>query len=200
MAVQCWVSICLGILFLRGAFSKSIINGTSAENRLDTLEKRINVFEKQMENITDLLINFPLHPVPHSQRPLFYIELSNDVTLNKNSIVKFDVTRVDVGDNFNTGDGIFIAPRSGIYLFSWTVKMFSGKNTHTELRVDNVVKGRQIVALGSVGHLATTRNVLTNVKHGDHVWIQTGPYYTENIFDETQNVVSSFMGIFLQEN
>lgn len=60
MAVQCWVSICLGILFLRGAFSKSIINGTSAENRLDTLEKRINVFEKQMENITDLLINFPL--------------------------------------------------------------------------------------------------------------------------------------------
>lgn len=78
--------------------------------------------------------------------------------------------------------------------------MFSGKNTHTELRVDNVVKGRQIMALGSVGHLATTRNVLTNVKHGDHVWIQTGPYYTENVFDETQNVVSSFMGIFLQEN
>ncbi|CAG2219734.1 C1QL [Mytilus edulis] len=200
MAMGFGLSICLGILFLRGSFSKSIINGTSVEKRLDILEKRINVFEKQMENMTDMFTNFPLHPVPHSQYPLFYVELTGDVTLNKNSIVKFDVKRVDVGDNFNTGDGIFIAPRSGVYLFSWTVNMYSSKNTHTELRVDNVVKGRQIMALGAVGHLATTRNVLTKVNGGDHVWIQTGTHYTDNFLDETQNVVSSFMGIFLQEN
>lgn len=60
MAKGFGLSICLGILFLRGTFSKSIINGTSVENRLDILEKRINVFEKQMENMTDMFTNFPL--------------------------------------------------------------------------------------------------------------------------------------------
>lgn len=60
MAMGFGLSICLGISFLRGAFSKSIINGTSVEKRLDILEKRINVFEKQMENMTDLVTNYPL--------------------------------------------------------------------------------------------------------------------------------------------
>ncbi|XP_063400088.1 uncharacterized protein LOC134684713 [Mytilus trossulus] len=81
------------------------------------------------------------------KRPLFYVELSETTTLNKNSIVKFDTEFIDEGNNFNTGDGIFVAPIAGFYLFSWNVQTYTSKSVETELRVDNIVKGKQLMAL-----------------------------------------------------
>ncbi|CAC5389947.1 unnamed protein product [Mytilus coruscus] len=135
------------------------------------------------------------------KRPLFHVELNVTTTLNTNSIVKFDTQFIDEGNNFNTGDGIFVAPVSGVYLFSWNVQTYSSKNVETELRVDNIVKGKQLMALGSgAGRLGTTRNVLCTVNKGDHVWIQTTAVYSDNYFYQTNNGVrSSFIGLFIQE-
>jgi hypothetical protein len=44
------------------------------------------------------------------------------------------------GNHFNSGDGIFVAPVSGTYQFSWTTITTSGKLTETELRVDNAIQ------------------------------------------------------------
>jgi hypothetical protein len=41
-------------------------------------------------------------------------------TLNIKSIVKFDEVPINEGNHFNSGDGIFVAPVSGTYQFSWT--------------------------------------------------------------------------------
>jgi hypothetical protein len=41
--------------------------------------------------------------------------LSATITLNKNSIVKFDEVSVNEGNHFNSGDGIFVAPVYGTY-------------------------------------------------------------------------------------
>lgn len=132
------------------------------------------------------------------KRPLFYVELSATTTLNKNSIVKFDTEFIDEGNNFNTGDGIFVAPISGFYLFSWNVQTYSSKNEETELRVNNMVKGKQLMALGSgAGHSGNTRIILCTVNNGDHVWIQTTAAYSDNFFYETHGVRSSFMGLLI---
>ena len=74
-------------------------------------------------------------------RPIsFFVRLSNTITLNKNSIVKFDEVSVNEGNHFNSGDGIFVAPMSGTSLFSWTTLTDSNDLAETELRVDNIVK------------------------------------------------------------
>lgn len=121
--------------------------------------------------------------------------------MNKNSIVKFDNVITDEGGDFNPGDGIFVSPISGIYLFSWTVFTHSSKSVDTELRVDNVIIDSMYAYIGTTSHVPATKVVLCQVKKGDHVWIQTSKDYTENVF-ETPNgsSKSSFTGMLVHEN
>ena len=56
---------------------------------------------------------------------LFFIRLSRTTTLNTNSIVKFDEAVLNEGNHFNTGDGVFVAPVSGIYQFTWTTLTYN---------------------------------------------------------------------------
>lgn len=188
----------VGMILFQRVLSKSIINGT-IENRTDALERSFESLVLRINNISDILNNLP-KKMQNEKRPLFYVELSVSTTLNINSIVKFDTQFIDEGHNFNTGDGIFIAPISGVYFFSWTIQTYTSKNVQSELRVDNIVKGKQLMNLGSgAGHFGTTRNVLCTVNKGDHVWIQTS-YYTENyLYVPHTDVRSSFMGLFIHE-
>lgn len=114
--------------------------------------------------------------------------------------MKFNEEKIDEGDNFNTGDGIFVVPVSGIYLFSWTMQTYSGKYVDTELRVQNLVKGTQHTSLSSsAGNFATTRNVLCSASKGDHVWIQTSKHYSENTLVVANGARCSFMGILIHD-
>lgn len=120
-----------------------------------------------------------------------------DITYNKNSIVKFKDVLYNEGKHFFPGDSIFIAPVSGVYLFSWTIQCYSGKTSVTELRVANTVKEKIGVSLGSTGIELFTRVVVCNVEKGQHVWIQTGNVFTENYFENGYSSPGSFMGVLL---
>lgn len=143
-----------------------------------------------------------LEATTKKKRPFFYVELSGNTNLQTNSIVKFDTQFIDEGNNFNTEDGIFIAPISVVYMFSWIIQTYTSKNAETELRVDNIVKGKQLMTLRSgAGHFGTTRNILCTVNKGDHVWIQTTNNYGDNYFQDLHSGMrSSFMGLFIQEH
>lgn len=130
---------------------------------------------------------------------MFYVELSGDITLQVYSIVKFDSVLIDDGKNFNSGDGIFIAPLSGIYMFSWTIMTYNSKQVYTELRVQNNIKARLNIVLPASERNSVTRVILCNVNKGDHVWIQTAGHTSEHFFDEFYNAKSSFMGLFIRE-
>ncbi|VDI73895.1 Hypothetical predicted protein [Mytilus galloprovincialis] len=195
-----WVRLYVGILLLQRVLSKSISNGTTIENRTDTLEKSSELLLLRINSISDILTSLQTNVQREDKRPLFYVELSEDTHLNTNSILKFDIQVIDEGNNFNTGDGIFVAPISGVYLFSWTIQTQFSQHVQTELRVDNIVKGKQLMSLGAgAGYFGTTRNVLCTVNKGDHVWIQTDNHYTDHYFDDINGGVrSSFMGMFIQ--
>ena len=132
-------------------------------------------------------------------RPIsFFVRLSHTTILNKNSIVKFDEASVNEGNHFNSGDGIFVAPVSGTYQFSWTTLTTNSKLIETELRVDNVVKDTLHIALGA-GNISGTKVVLCKVKKGDHVWIQTSNSYDTNYFAVANAGKSSFTGMLIHE-
>ena len=130
----------------------------------------------------------------------FFVRLSQATMLNKNSIVKFDEVSVNEGNHFNSGDGIFVAPVSGIYQFSWTTISTNNKLAETELRVDNVIKEILHIALGSsAGNISGTKVVLCKVTKGDHVWIQTSNLYATNYFFVANAAKSSFTGMLIHE-
>ena len=120
------------------------------------------------------------------------------ITLIKNSIVKFDEVSINEGNHFNSGDGIFVAPVSGTYQFSWTTLTTTGKLVETELRVDNIVKETLHIILGT-GNISGTKVVLCKVGKGDHVWIQTSHVYTTNFFYVANAAKSSFTGMLIHE-
>ena len=130
---------------------------------------------------------------------LFFIRLSRTTTLNTNSIVKFDEAVLNEGNHFNTGDGVFVAPVSGIYQFTWTTLTYNTNRVETGIRVDNVVIATLHIYLASeTSNIPATKVALCKVTKGDHVWIQTSPYYTDNSFYRAHDATSSFTGMLVQ--
>ncbi|CAG2216916.1 unnamed protein product [Mytilus edulis] len=162
------------------------------------LKNEVKTLKERLDNLTEAVEK---ERTRGSQTALFFVRLdSSDIVLNKQSIVKFSEVNLDIGNNFNSGDGIFIAPVSGIYLFSWTTITYPGKNVDTELRVDNVVIDSMFGVSGTSGSVPVTKVVLCQVKKGDHVWIQTSSYYTENYFYTPNDSRSSFTGMLVVDN
>lgn len=131
---------------------------------------------------------------------MFYARLSSSIYLNTYSIVKFNDVVINVGNYYNSGDGIFVAPVTGVYQFSWMTLTDSGDYVYTELRVDNVVIDKLTISLGSAaGTIPATRVTVCKVEKGDHVWIQTTGTGSNNYFLVSSSAHSSFMGLLLFE-
>ena len=112
----------------------------------------------------------------------------------------FDEVVTDKGNHFNSGDGIFISPVSGIYQFSWTSFVYTSKTVDTELRVNNVVVDSMYGQIGTSSNMPATKVVLCKVEEGNHVWIQTSRHYTENYFATPNDSRSSFMGLLIHQD
>ena len=152
-----------------------------------------------VENLTFFVFQICLHLQDKPMYTIsFFARLSATITLNKNSIVKFDEVSVNEGNNFNSGDGIFVAPVYGTYQFSWTTITINSKLAETELRVYNAIKETMHISLGT-GIISGTKVVLCKVRKGDHVWIQTSHAYGTNYFYVANAAKSSFTGMLIHE-
>ncbi|CAC5396330.1 unnamed protein product [Mytilus coruscus] len=181
-----------GILVFPGLKSKSIQNKTDEE---DSFIGVIAKLEDKIENLTRIINQ---GKQTHDKPVLFFIRLSKITTLNKNSIVKFDEVMINEGNHFNSGDGIFVSPVTGIFQFSWTILTTTSKLVETELMVDNVVVDKLHVALtANDGNISGTKVVLCKVKKGDHVWIQTSSAYASNYFYIANVAKSTFTGMLI---
>ena len=68
---------------------------------------------------------------------MFYAVIrQKHLTLNKNAILVFETVTVNDGEHYDPYDGVFVAPRKGVYLFSWTVSGGGTKYIVTELVSD----------------------------------------------------------------
>lgn len=106
----------------------------------------------------------------------FHVYLSGSRCYSNHEIFKFDREAVDVGSGYNINDGIFDAPATGLYVFTWTVAATQGSWYTAELVIDGAVKGWIITDSDTAGtgngvHPATGI-VLANVNAGDHVFIR----------------------------
>jgi hypothetical protein len=123
---------------------------------------------------------------------------ANSFTLEKKSILAFERVVMNIGGHYNNIDGIFVAPRTGIYLFAWTVCTNAANYVMTELMVDNTMIFRA-GEYESGGHYdCGSMTAVCRMDKDKHAWIRTTGYGPKNHFDTPkEGPQSSFMGIIV---
>ena len=130
----------------------------------------------------------------------FHAYLSGNRCYSNHEIFKFDRLSVNVGGGFNVNDGIFDAPATGIYVFSWTVAAQQGTAFSAEVIINGAVQGdirsdSDLNGSGDGVHPATGL-VLANVNAGNHVFIRYVSAGLCNVLSNSQTR-SSFTGWLL---
>ena len=103
------------------------------------------------------------------------------------------------GNHYHPADGAFVAPISGVYMFSCNTRTYDINSVFMELRVESEVKG--VVASNAAGgqYIPGSASLLCHVKKGEHVWVQTSSGTTTNYLHDW-NDSTSFMGFLLQKD
>ena len=118
-------------------------------------------------------------------------------TLEKKSILVFERVVMNIGGHYNNIDGIFIAPKTGIYLFAWTFCTLNANYVMTELMVDNTMYSRA-GEHGTSGYDCGSMTAVSRMDKDKHAWIRTTAYGSKNYFyTAKEGSQSSFMGIIV---
>lgn len=108
----------------------------------------------------------------------------------------FDKVITDVGNAYHSHMGTFIAPKSGLYVFTWSIRS-NGNNIHSaELLADNNIVSAIYLNPGNTIDGTVTGTAVVHVDQGDDVFIRTGLLSSGNILSD-ENGRSSFAGWIL---
>ncbi|KAL4218274.1 hypothetical protein ACF0H5_023010 [Mactra antiquata] len=111
-------------------------------------------------------------------RIAFHAYQSTNRCYSNKEMIQYDVETMDFGGGYTPVDGVFDAPTSGVYVFTWTA--VTTKQTGwfvSQLIVDGEVRGSITSDSDSVGYTRggihpATGVVATYVEAGKHVYIQ----------------------------
>ncbi|XP_062591680.1 uncharacterized protein LOC134253183 [Saccostrea cucullata] len=104
----------------------------------------------------------------------FYAYLSKDVpSPSAHHILTFDYVITNAGNAYHPHSGTFIVPRSGFYVFTWTIRMYGTSQHPTELLVNNYSVGAIYLNSGNAIDGCVTGTVVVHVNQGDDVLLRT---------------------------
>ncbi|XP_062619456.1 uncharacterized protein LOC134281016 [Saccostrea cucullata] len=120
----------------------------------------------------------PFPTAPAHKTIAFYAYFSSDVShTGQGQILKFDVVKTNAGNAYHRSSGVFIAPESGYYAFSWTsrIKHYggTGEDHALELVVNSAVYGSIYMKSLTGEDGQATGLAIAHVNQGDDVYIQT---------------------------
>lgn len=135
--------------------------------------------------VTDRLLDVSTPPLSQNTSSVvaFYAYLSTTLgqtSLGPDHTIKFDVVKTNQGNGYHSGSGVFIAPQTGFYVFTWTIRVgsygHSSPNFHsTEIVINNNVYGSSyaLAISDSSRDDSGTGTVVAHVNQGDDVYIKT---------------------------
>lgn len=109
-------------------------------------------------------------------------------------IIAFDKVLTNVGNAYHPHTGAFIAPRSGLYVFTWTIAQWGTSYHVTELVVDNVIVNAISMNPSNLMTGSVTGTVVVHVNQGDDVLVRTGSRYNHGDINSDTDSRSTFAG------
>lgn len=106
----------------------------------------------------------------------------------------FDVVKTNDGNGYHATTGTFIAPETGLYVFTWTIRENGDCYHSTQLMVNSGEVGEIFLRSVSGGDFIGTGVVVTHVNTGDDVYVRTHQYWNHCYIESTSGGRSSFAG------
>jgi hypothetical protein len=137
-----------------------------------------------------------LATVPHDTGNViaFYAYMSaNTPPITLQHPLRFDVVKTNAGNAYHPNTGVFMVPQTGIYVFTWTIRI-DGTNYHSaELVANSDSVG--VVHLNAAGRTGeVTGIVVVHVDNGDDVFVRTYRDYNSGFVTSDGAGRSSFAG------
>lgn len=127
----------------------------------------------------------------------FHAYLSTDVPAYSAAhyIIVFDKVVTNVGNGYHSHLGTFIAPRSGLYVFTWTIRQWGSQRHHiTELVIDNEVAHVIYMHPDNGVDSSVTGTVVVQVNQRNDVLVRTGSRYNNGEINSDIDGRSTFSG------
>jgi hypothetical protein len=105
----------------------------------------------------------------------------------------YDVVRANFENGYNVHTGIFTAPRTGLYSFTWVTRVECSQAYTSELRVNKEVVGS---TYAYCGWNSVSGNAIVKIKRGDSVFVRT--LSGKGMIRSNQQGRSSFSGFLIK--
>ena len=124
-------------------------------------------------NISDLFF----YSLGSNENVAFFAYMSQDLSSPSVAhILIFDMTPTDIGNHYNKYSGMFTAPRSGTYVFTWTIYCSVGGYVYEQLMVNaEVLDSSYCNADGAGWHRSISGTAVAQINQGDIVYVRTHP-------------------------
>ncbi|XP_033753122.1 uncharacterized protein LOC117336619 [Pecten maximus] len=130
----------------------------------------------------------------------FSTSMVHDVSVHEHETVIFGHVLLDVGLGYNNGDGVYIVPRSGVYVFTWSITSETNDGGNHDIHTSLMVNGSPVGAIDSDADKydwgSATGVVVLSVDYGDHVFVQVITGSSGKIISNTETK-STFSGWLL---
>jgi hypothetical protein len=126
-----------------------------------------------------------------------YISSVHTPALEAKHIIIYDVVVTNRGNGYHKDDGIFTVPRSGVYVFTWTVVVQEAEWIDLEIVQNGSPFGSifaDTVNTASGDWDCSTGVAVKEVNAGDHVYIRTIDHSDKTIIASGTNARTSFAG------
>ncbi|XP_062613741.1 complement C1q-like protein 2 [Saccostrea cucullata] len=108
--------------------------------------------------------------------------------------LRFDVVKINVGNGYHPSTGVFVVLETGIYVFTWTIRIYGNYNHSTQLMVNTKEQGIIRTHVTSGVDFEGTGIVVAQVTAGDDVFVRTHASWNNGAIISDTAGRSSFSG------
>ena len=138
----------------------------------------------------------PTNPPSNHEGPIaFYAYMNAPMTnIGGHHILLFDVIKANLGFGLHSNAGVFTVPKSGIYVFTWTIRVFDNGVHRVELVVNGQVVGALFPHSGAHDNDTGSTTAVVSVNEGEDVYLRTRIDNNVGVIYSDANGYSSFSG------
>lgn len=115
-------------------------------------------------------------------------------TIGAHHVLTFNVIKTNSGLGLHSTTGVFAVPKSGFYIFTWTIRVPENGYHGVELVVNGQAVGALYQQGGSGGTAMSSTTAIVHANEGEDVFLRTKMDYNQGMIYSNDYGRTSFAG------